>query len=92
MSVPMRQKAYQAFGDLEIEIPGGAPDEVTGYRRSLDLDTGIAAVEFTLGGVTYRREVFASYPANAIVVRLTASKPAPEVTAKLKQRTQPRST
>src|ERR1035438_2857392 len=72
MSEPLHQKAYQAFGDLAIEMPEG---EVSGYRRWLDLDTGIAAVEFTQDGVTFRREVFASYPANAIIVRLSTSKP-----------------
>src|ERR1035441_10347920 len=72
MSEPLHQKAYQAFGDLVIEMPEG---EVSGYRRWLDLDTGIAAVEFTQDGVTFRREVFASYPANAILVRLSTSKP-----------------
>ena len=72
MSEPLYQKSYQAFGDLVINMGEG---ETTSYRRSLDLDTGVAAVEFTWGGVTYRREVFASFPANAVVVRLTASKP-----------------
>ncbi len=73
MSEPLHQKAYQAFGDLLIETPGA--DNPTAYRRSLDLDTGIATTEFTAGGIQYRREVFASYPANAIVVHLTSSQP-----------------
>ena len=73
MSEPLRQKAYQAFGDLYLEFPNIRENEVTNYRRQLDLDTGIATVQFDFGGVTYRREVFASYPANVIVVRLTAS-------------------
>ena len=74
MSEPLHQKAYQALGDLLIDTPG--VENPANYRRSLDLDTGIAATEFTAGGVTYRREVFSSFPANAIVVRLEASKPA----------------
>ena len=37
MSVPVRQKAYQALADLELEFVGAG--EATGYRRSLDLDT-----------------------------------------------------
>ncbi len=74
MSVPIHQQAYQALGDLMIETAG--VENATNYKRWLDLDTGIAATEFTAGGVTYRREVFASFPANAIVVHLTASKPA----------------
>jgi len=45
------------------------------YRRELDLDTAIATTTFTTDGITYRREVFASVPDNAIVVRLTADKP-----------------
>jgi alpha-L-fucosidase 2 len=72
MSEPLHQKAYQAFGDLLIDLPDG---EVTGYRRWLDLDTGVASVEYTQAGVTFRRDVFASYPANAIVVRISSSRP-----------------
>ena len=75
MSVPLRQSSYQAFGDLLLDFPDVREQDVTGYRRELNLDTGIASVEFACQGVTYRREVFASFPANAIVVRLSASKP-----------------
>jgi len=73
MSVPVRQKAYQAFGDLWIDQKGVAA--VSNYRRSLDLDTAIAATHYETGGVTYTREVLASWPAQLIVVRLTASQP-----------------
>jgi alpha-L-fucosidase 2 len=72
MSMPIRQRAYQAFGDLLLDFPEGA---VTNYKRSLDLDTAISTVEYEQGGLTYKREIFASYPANSIVIRLTASKP-----------------
>ena len=75
MSVPLRQKAYQSFGELILTFPDISESEVTGYRRSLDLDTAVATVEYTHAGITYRREVFASYPANVLVVRLTASRP-----------------
>jgi alpha-L-fucosidase 2 len=75
MSLPLHQRAYQAFGDLLLDFPGIAEDSVTGYRRDLNLDTAISSVQFVSGGVTWRRELFASYPANVIVVRLTASKP-----------------
>src|SRR4029079_5554836 len=66
MSEPLHQRAYQAFGDLDIAMKVDAP---SAYRRSLDLDTAIASTRFTAGGVTYTREVFASYPARVIVVR-----------------------
>ncbi len=72
MSEPLRQKAYQALGDLELEC--GRTGEVTNYRRWLDLDTAIATVEYDVGSRHYRREVFASYPANVIVVRVVGDR------------------
>src|SRR4029077_18965985 len=48
-----------------------SPAEATNYRRDLDLDTGITTVQYTFAGKTYRREVFANYPSNVIVIRLT---------------------
>ena len=45
------------------------------YKRQLDLDTAIATTTFTIDGTTYKREVFASSVAQAVVVRLTADKP-----------------
>ncbi len=75
MSVPLRQKAYQAFGDLLLDFPEIAEAQVTTYRRDLNLDTAVTTVEYVFQGVRYRREVFASYPAKVIVIRLTASRP-----------------
>ncbi len=40
------------------------------YHRSLSLDDGIARVSFASAGVRYTREVFASHPAQVVVVRL----------------------
>jgi len=70
---PPRQKAYQPFGDLRFLFPGHAA--ATGYRRELDLAAGIARTRYELNGVTYSREVIASHPAKALVVRLSASRP-----------------
>jgi alpha-L-fucosidase 2 len=72
MSVPLRQCAYQPCGDLLLEFPH---DGATNYRRSLDLDSATASVRYDFNGVTFEREVFASYPDHVIVLRLTASKP-----------------
>jgi alpha-L-fucosidase 2 len=72
MGDPIRQKAYQPCGDLLIE----SPEARTGnHRRWLDLDSGIATTEWTSDGVTFRRETFASHPANLIVTRISADKP-----------------
>jgi alpha-L-fucosidase 2 len=72
MSVPLRQEKYQPFGDVRLKLAGG---EATDYRRELDLDSAVASVRYRAGGVTYRREVFASYPDQVIVVRISADKP-----------------
>jgi alpha-L-fucosidase 2 len=66
--------AYQPFGDLLVDLPGhqqGGAD----YRRTLDLARGVHAVSYTRDGVHFRREAWASYPAQVIVLRLTADRP-----------------
>jgi alpha-L-fucosidase 2 len=75
MSEPLHQRIYQAFGDLDLEFPGIAESSATGYRRELNLDTAMESTQFTIDGVTYHRDVLASWPAQAIVVRITSSKP-----------------
>ncbi|MDQ2774156.1 MAG: glycoside hydrolase family 95 protein [Acidobacteriota bacterium] len=66
-------EAYQPLGNLRIASTHDGP--VTAYRRELDLDTACAQTRYTVGGVRFEREVFASAPDQAIVVRLSASKP-----------------
>ena len=73
MGRPLSQSAYQALGDLFIEAPGH--ESATDYRRELDLDTAVARVTYTVAGVHYTREVFASAVDQVIVIRLTADKP-----------------
>jgi alpha-L-fucosidase 2 len=75
MSVPLGQRAYQALGDLIVETPDVEEKDITGYRRDLDLDTAVATVRYQYKGASFLREVFASYPAQVIVVRISASKP-----------------
>ena len=73
MSIPIRQRAYQPLGDLLLEFSGH--DNPQDYRRSLDLDRAVASVSYASKGVRYDREVFASHPARAIVVRLSCDRP-----------------
>ena len=72
MSVPLRQRAYQPFGDLLLDF---GHDNVSGYRRELDLHRALTRVTYQAGGVGYTREVFASYPHNCIVMRISCDKP-----------------
>jgi alpha-L-fucosidase 2 len=75
MARPLRQETYQTCGDLILtfDLPEEAATE--DYRRDLDLDAALATVSFKHQGVAYRREMFASYPAKLIVIRLTADTP-----------------
>src|SRR6185436_988892 len=73
LAQPLAQMPYQTLGDLILTFPEAA--SVDNYRRELDLATATAHVSYTIGGVTFDREVFASAPDQVIVVRLTASRP-----------------
>jgi len=73
MGEPRKVKSYQTLGDLLLDFPDAK--EVAKYRRDLDLTTGITKVSYRVDGVTFTREVFASYPDQVIVVRLTADQP-----------------
>lgn len=64
------------FQVAEIRIDGLHGDAApTRYRRTLDLETGIATTQWTRDGVTYTREAFATEPGKAIVIHLTADRP-----------------
>ena len=73
MAVPLRQMPYQSLGDLWLDFGtnAGAGD----YRRDLNLDTAVASVSYTLNGVHFKREIFASSVDQVIVIRLTADQP-----------------
>ncbi|MCX6926883.1 MAG: glycoside hydrolase family 95 protein, partial [Verrucomicrobia bacterium] len=73
MSIPLRQKAYQPFGDVRLVFPGLT--NAAGYRRALDLETAMAKVSYRIGKVTFTRECFATFPGKVIVWRITADKP-----------------
>ena len=73
MGVPYEQQKYQPLGDLLIVFKGH--DTVTSYRRELLLDSALSRVSYIVNGVTFTREVFASAPDQAIVMRVTASRP-----------------
>lgn len=75
LSDPVRQLPYQPFGDIRLRFEGLAAAQATGYRRELDLAHALATTRYEVDGVTYERTVFASYPDNVIVVRLSANRP-----------------
>jgi alpha-L-fucosidase 2 len=72
MARPIRMPSYQTVGDLVVSC---APSSFArNYRRELDLDTALSTVRYEQGGVTYRRETFASAVDQVIVMRITADR------------------
>lgn len=70
---PVEQQKYQNMGNLVLNFD--LKNEITDYKRELDLSTGVAKLSYKHDGVTYMRELFSSHPDQAIIVRLTADKP-----------------
>ncbi len=70
MGNPVEQMKYQCIANLHLFFED--EEEVTDYKRWLDLETATTCVEYKAHGVQYRRDVLASAPDQVIVVRLTA--------------------
>lgn len=70
---PLKLGGLNNAAELYVRFNHG--DTAAGYERSLSLDDAVAACRYAIGGVTYTREVFASYPDRVLAIRLTASRP-----------------
>jgi alpha-L-fucosidase 2 len=66
--------SYQTLGDLTFDF--GPLRSVSNFKRELDLNEAIARVIYTSGQVNYTREIFSSFPAKCLVIRLTADRAA----------------
>jgi alpha-L-fucosidase 2 len=64
---------YEPLADLHLDFPGH--EAFTSYSNTLDFDRALVTTRYTVGDTTFTREMFASYPAQVIVLRLTASRP-----------------
>ncbi|MDB4924117.1 glycoside hydrolase family 95 protein [Mucilaginibacter sp.] len=64
---------YQPVGNLYLNFPGH--DHYENYYRELDISKAVTTTTYTVNGVTYKREVFASNTDQVIVVHLSASQP-----------------
>jgi alpha-L-fucosidase 2 len=73
MGIPYEQMKYQPLANLLLRFPGH--DEVTDYRRELDLDEAVVRVTYRVGDATFTREIFSSPVDQVIVIRLTADQP-----------------
>jgi len=75
MGYPVEQQKYQPLANLVLMFDNETEETVVNYKRWLDLNTGITSVEYSVGDVTFHREVLSSAPDQVILVRLTASQP-----------------
>lgn len=69
---PRYNADYQPFADLYLQFP---KQEITDYKRDLDLTNATAHVTYKADGVNYAREYFSSAPDQVMAVHLTANKP-----------------
>ncbi len=66
--------AYQNFGDIFLDFKFHKEDEVTNYRRELNIEESLSTVKYSYKGVNYEREYFCSYPDNVLVIKVKADK------------------
>ena len=72
IGIPAGMPGYSTLGDLYLHSSDRGA--VTGYRRQLDLETGVVRVTYAMNGIHFTREVFASVPDEVIAVRLSADR------------------
>ncbi len=63
---------FQIIGNLNIEFPGH--ENYTDYYRELNLEKALSTTTYKVEGVTFKREVFSSFPDQVIVIRLTSDR------------------
>lgn len=84
---PDSMHSYQTLGEIQFFFDGieGGRIRKSGklkgmelcqgtkwYRRELNLESAVCTTEFAVGNSVYKREIFASHPADCIIMRFTA--------------------
>ncbi len=74
-------KTHFQVAEIELGAPGTSYRELGGndlseqsYRRQLNIDNAVHSISYNKDGVNYRREYFASNPANVMVFHFSADK------------------
>lgn len=71
--LPSGTNTYQTLGDIRLRFEGVS--SYRDYRRGLDLFRGVVTTTFHAGRVRHERTVFASAPAQTLVMLATADQP-----------------
>ena len=69
----LNRRGLNNFAEVYLDFGHG---NVSQYKRSLDLNSGVASVSYQKDEVEYRREYFTSYPDKVLAISLSASKKA----------------
>ncbi|MDR0509536.1 MAG: glycoside hydrolase N-terminal domain-containing protein [Rikenellaceae bacterium] len=72
INIPHNGMPYLTVGNLILDFPGH--ENYTGYKRLLDIERAVQTTEYSSKGVAYRRETFASFTRNVIIMRITADR------------------
>lgn len=67
-------ESYMPLGNLYFTF--NHTEDITNYKRTLDLDHSVSEVSYQTGGHSYTREYFSSYPGKAIFIKLQCDSPA----------------
>ena len=77
-----RQRVPQGFGYTDAFVPVGdivmaldGQENVTGYKRTLDLEHGMASISYRVGDNEVREECFVPAQADVVILSISASKP-----------------
>jgi len=73
IGLPRNQQRYQPLGNLIFKFD--QKDEVANYKRSLNLNKAVVTISYVYKGYSYKREYFASYPDNVMVMHFTTNNP-----------------
>ena len=63
-------QCYQPLGDIFIDFGHGK--NFSNYDRELDISNAVSTLRYSANGINYKREYFASYPDQVIVMRFSA--------------------
>jgi hypothetical protein len=69
---PISQRNYEPLGNIFLDF-GHDFEQVTNYRRSLDLENAISHVRYEYQGAFYERETLASFPDDVLAIRVRSS-------------------
>ena len=67
-------ESYLPLGRLSVKYSYPGNGDIADYRRELLLNDATASVSYRADGIKFTREYFASYPDQAILMRLTCEK------------------